>query len=59
MSPWLFSIFIDNIVREAEQKFEGGVEMETGKMQFLLFANDLMLVTERDEDAERNVKVLK
>ena len=58
MSPWLFNIFMDNIVREAKQRFEGGVEMETGKIQLLLFADDLMLVTERDEDAERNVKVL-
>ena len=31
--------------------------METGTIQLLLFADDLMLVTERDEDAERNVKV--
>ena len=58
MSPWLFNIFMDNIVREAKQRFEGGVEMETGTIQLLLFADDLMLVTERDEDAERNVKVL-
>ena len=58
MSPWLFNIIMDNIVREAKQRFEGGVEMETGTIQLLLFADDLMLATERDEDAERNVKVL-
>ena len=46
MSPWLFNIFMDNIVREAKQRFEGGVEMETGTIQLLLFADDLMLVTE-------------
>ena len=58
MSPWLFNIFMDNIVREAKQRFDGGVEMETGTIQLLLFADDLMLVAERDKDAERNVKVL-
>ena len=58
MSPWIFNIFMDNIVREAKQRFDGGVEMETGTIQFILFADDLMLVTERDKDAERNVKVL-
>ena len=55
MSPWLFNIFMD---REAKQRFEGRVEMETSTIQLLLFADDLMLVTERDEDAERNVKLL-
>ena len=49
MSPWLFNIFMDNIVREAKQKFEGGVEGETGTIQLLLFAKDLMLVTKRDK----------
>ena len=32
--------------------------METGKIQLLLFADDLMLMAERDEDAEGNLKVL-
>ena len=58
MSPQIFNILMDNIVREAKQRFDGGVEMETGTIQLILFADDLMLVTERDKDAERNVKVL-
>ena len=58
MSPWLFNIFMDSIVREAKQKFEGGFEMETETIQLRLFADDLMLVRERDENAKRNVKVL-
>ena len=58
MSPWLCNIFMGNIVREANQTFDGGVEMETGTIQLLLFADDIMLVAERDKDAERNVKVL-
>ena len=28
MSPWLFNLYMDNIVREARQKFVGGVQME-------------------------------
>ena len=58
MSQWLFNILMDNIVREAKQRFDGGVEMETGTIQLLRFADDLMLLAERDNDAERNVKVL-
>ena len=29
----LFNIFMDNIVREAKQRFDGGVEVETGTIQ--------------------------
>ena len=28
MSPWLFNLYMDNIVREARQKFVGEVQME-------------------------------
>ena len=28
MSPWLFNLYMDNIVKEARQKFVGGVQME-------------------------------
>ena len=58
MSPWLFNIFMDNIVREAKQRFNRGVEMETGTIQLLLYVNNIMLVAERDKDAERNGKVM-
>ena len=49
MSPWLFNLYMDNIVREARQKFVGGVQMEETVVQLLLFADDLMLVVENDE----------
>ncbi len=52
MSPWIFNIFMDNLVRDAKQGFDGGVEMETGTIQLILFADDLMLVTEKDKDVE-------
>ena len=28
MSPWLFNLYMDNIVKEARQKFAKGVQME-------------------------------
>ena len=56
MSPWLFNLYMDNIVREA--RLVGGVEMEETVVQLLLFADDLMLVAENDENVERNLRML-
>ena len=43
MSQWLFSNLMDNMVREAKQEFNGGVEIKVGAMQLHLFEDDLML----------------
>ena len=51
-------MYMDNIVREARQKFVWGVQMEETVVQLLLFADDLMLMAENAEDAERNLRVL-
>ena len=58
MSPWLFNLYMDHIVREAMEKFVGEVQLEETMVQLLLFADDLMLVAEKDEDVERNLKTL-
>ena len=58
MSSWLFNLFLDNMVREAMEKFVGGVQMEATKVQLLLFADDLMLVAEKDEVVESNLRML-
>ena len=39
-------------MREAREKFVGRVKLEETTVQLLLFADDLMLVAERDEDVE-------
>ena len=36
-----FNLYMDNIVREARQKFVGGVQMEETVVQLLLFADKL------------------
>ena len=58
MSPWLFNLVMDSIVREAREKFQGGVQLESSKVQFLLFADDLVIVAENEEDIKRNAEVL-
>ena len=59
MSPWLFNIYIDGIIREAMDEFVGGVQLSNTKVQVLLFADDIVMVTERKEDIQRNLEVLK
>ena len=58
MSPWLFNLYMDHILREAKERFSGGVKLEERNVQFLLFADDLMLVAEMEEDVERNLQIL-
>ncbi len=58
MSPWLFNVYMDHILREAKERFRGGVKLEDRNVQFLLFADDLMLVAEKEEDVESNLRIL-
>ena len=58
MSPRLFILVMDSIVREARESFQGGVQLEGSKVQFLLFADDLVLVAENEEDIKKNAEVL-
>ena len=38
---------MDNIVREARESFQGGVQLEASMVQLLMFADDLVLVSEK------------
>ena len=58
MSPWLFNLFMGNMVKEVMEKFVGGAQMEATTVQLLLFADDLMLVAEKDEDVKSNLRML-
>ena len=58
MALWLFNLYEDNMVREAMEMFVGGVKLEKTTVQLLLFANDLLLVAEKDKDVERNLRTL-
>ena len=58
MSPWLFNLVMDSIVREARESCQGGVQLEGNKVQFLLYADDLVLVDENEEDIKKNAEVL-
>ena len=45
-------------MREARESFQGGVHLEASKVQFLMFVDNLAVVTEKEEDMKRNVEVL-
>ena len=36
MSPWLFNVFMDKIVREGIESFVGGVRMSTTEVSIVL-----------------------
>ena len=59
MSPWLFNVFMDKIVREGVESFIRGVKMSTTEVSIVLFADDVMLLTEKKEDMETNLRELK
>ena len=55
MSPWLFNICLDIVVRGAQGSFQGGVTVNTCKVQVLLFLDDTVLVAD-NEDLKQNIQ---
>ena len=56
LSPWLFSVVLDMVAREARAQFNGGVRLHKCTMQLLMFADDTALLAETEEDLQHNVK---
>ena len=59
MSPWLFDVFMDGIMREAKKNLQGGVQLTTTNVQMLLFADDIVILTEKKDDIQRNLDEMK
>ena len=55
MSTWLFNVFMDKIVSKRWENFVG-VKMSTTEVSIVLFADDVMLLTERKKDMETNLR---
>ena len=58
MSPWLFSIYLDMVVKEARGSFQGGVALNACKVQVLLSADDTVLAADNEEDLKHNIAAL-
>ena len=56
MSPWLFNVFMDKIVRVVMEGCVEGVRMSIAEVRIVLFADDVMLLTER-KDNMTNIKL--
>ena len=55
LSPWLFNVFLDRVVREAMVEFQGGVELDRCPIQILMFADDTVMLAQTAEDLSQNV----
>ena len=58
MSPWLFNIFLDMVIKEVQDSFQRGVYLDICQVQILSFADDTVLVAENEEDLKHNIKAL-
>ena len=59
MSAWLFNVFMDKMVTEGMENFVGGVKVSTTEVSVVLFADDVMVLTERKKSMETNLRELK
>ena len=50
LSPWLFNVFLDRVVREAMVGFQRGVELDSSLIRTLMFADDTVMLAQTAED---------
>ena len=58
LSPWLFTVFLDAIAKEAREGFVEGVRMGNEIVDFLLFADDMVLVADSVDSLQMNLRKL-
>ena len=58
LSPWLFNVFLDTIVKEAREGFVEGVRLGNEIVDVLLVADDMVLVADSEESLQINLKKL-
>ena len=58
LSPWLFNVFIDKVVKKARRDFVSGVKVSTRDVEVLLFADDMVLMADSAEGLEKNLGVM-
>ena len=56
MSPWLFNIYLDRVMKEALPLFKGGASLNSCQIQVTMFADDTVLLAASEEDLKWNVE---
>ena len=60
LSPWLYNVFMDRIMREVKDRLQGVCSSPPPcTVQILFFADDIVLCTEKKEDTGRNLAEMK
>ena len=57
LSPWLFNVFVDEVVKEARREFVSGVKLSTRSVEVLIFADDMALMAASAEGLEKNLEL--
>ena len=52
LSPVLFNLYIENAIKEVKEKFKAGVTVHGERIKMLRFADDIVLVAEKQDDLE-------
>ena len=58
MSPWLFNIYLDMVVKEALPLFKRGAALTNCHIQVTMLADDTVLLAQNEEDLKWNVEKL-
>ena len=58
LSPWLFNVFMDRVTREARRQFQSEVRLSTGNVGVLLFADDMVVMSESVEGLQHKMQVM-
>ena len=59
LSPWLFNVFINRVMRKVKDRLQGGVQLTATTVQVLLIADDIVVCTGKKENMERNLAEMK
>ena len=58
ITPWLFNVFLDVIVKEAREGFKEGVRLGEENIDALLFVDDMVLLADSEESLRVNLTKL-
>ena len=58
LSPWLSKVFMDRVMRKAKRQFQSEVRLSTGNIVVLLFADNMVVMSELVKGPQHNMQVM-